>query len=306
MFRTDYGEYDPNSWEDLCQRIFKNAYKDEIYQKMPDANGDLGIEGFTLKTGKLFQCYCPEDNIKGQELYSALRGKITKDIKKLERNAKELRSILGDVKIREWYLVTPRSADKNIYKHCRKKEKEIAQKNLDILDTSFQIIIHEIEDYITYLNFSEDGIRFDADVDSQEKEVWENGQNEYVNNAKKKYTVVFQDDYSDITKLEKSVLKAVDISITRYLRGKKQLDFLRVYHPKDYEKFERMVSRLEEDVIFESLGAITDKKSFIKELIETVEKKAKTYLKGYDIIMIGDLANQVVARWILECSLNFV
>lgn len=306
MFKTNYGDFNPDIWEETCQIAFKSAYKSENYQKMPDANGDLGIEGFTLNSGKAFQCYCPEDDIRGQDLYKALRGKITKDISKLETNCSELKKILGDTKICEWYLVTPKNADKNIFSHCRKKEKELLSKNLEIIDNDFKIIIHEVEDYVQYFKFTNNGIRFDPSVDIVEKKEMTTTKNKYVENAKRKYNKVYNDDFSDLTELEKSVLLATDMSIDRYLKGKKTLDFLRVNHPRDYERFKRIVSQLEEEVTFDSLGAIEDKKLFIKEQINTVEQKLLNQLSGFDTIMLRDLANQVVSRWLLECSLNFI
>ncbi len=305
MFQTNYGVYTPDTWEETCQLVFKTAYKEEDYQKMPDANGDLGIEGFTLKTGKAFQCYCPEDNIRGKELYIALRGKITKDIGKLEKNCIELKKILGDVKINKWYLVTPKSADKKIFTHCRKKENEILGKGLDILSNDFKILIHEVEDYVTYLKFTDEGIRYDVSVEPQEKTEWISAQNKYVENANRKYTKVYKEDYDDLSDLKKSVLQAVDISIIRYLKGKKQLDFLRINHPKDFERLKKVCSQLEEDVVIDSLSKISNKKSFIKDLTKDVELKINNELKGFDSIMIKDLANQVVSSWVLECSLNF-
>lgn len=306
MFNTNYGAFNPESWENTCQLAFKSAYKSENYQKMPDANGDLGIEGFTLNTGKTFQCYCPETDIKGQDLYQALRGKITKDIAKLDKNCTEIKKVLGDTKIKEWYLVTPKNADKNIFAHCRKKEKELVKKNLDIIDKNFKIIIHEVEDYVQYIKFTKDGIRFDAAVNDKEKKELITTKNTYVENAKRKYTKVYDDDFSDLTSLEKSVLAATDMSIDRYLKGKTTLDFLRVNHPRDFERFKRIISQLEEEVTFDSLGAIENKKLFIKEQIDTVEQKLLEQLNGFDRTMLRALANQVVSRWLLECSLNFI
>ncbi|WP_051908128.1 hypothetical protein [Flavimarina sp. Hel_I_48] len=306
MFKTNYGEFNPDTWEETCQLAFKISYKKENYQKMPDANGDLGIEGFTLNSGKAFQCYCPENDISGQELYKALRGKITNDIKKLDKNCSELKKVLGDTKIKEWYLVTPKNADKNIFSHCRTKEKEVLNKNLEIVDNDFKIIIHDAEDYVQYFKFTNDGIRFDPSIDTKEKKELISSKNKYVDNAKRKYTKVYQKDFSDITELEKSVLTATNISIDRYLKGKKTLDFLRVKHPRDYERFKRIIAQLEEEVTFDSLGSIPDKKLFIKEQINNVEQKLLIQLNGFDTIMLRDLANQVVSRWLLECSLNFI
>lgn len=306
MFTTNYGDFNPDSWEETCQIAFKRKYTSENYQKMPDANGDLGIEGFTLKTGKAFQCYCPENNITGQELYKALRGKITKDIGKLEKNSDELKKLLGDRKISEWYLVTPKNADKNIFAHCRKKEKEILAKNLDIIDDNFEIIIHEVEDYVQHFKFTEDGILFNPTVDNKEISQIITSDNKYINNAKRKYKKVYDDDFTDKIELETSILAHTEISVDRYLKGKKNLDFLRINHPKDYERFKRIIAQLEEEVMVESLGKIVDKKQFIREQTNSVEAKLSNGLKGFDTVMLRDLANQVVSRWVLECSLNFI
>jgi len=96
------------------------------------------------------------------------------------------------------------------------------------------------------------------------------------------------------------------MSIDRYLKGKTTLDFLRVNHPRDFERFKRIISQLEEEVTFDSLGAIENKKLFIKEQIDTVEQKLLEQLNGFDRTMLRALANQVVSRWLLECSLNFI
>ena len=57
------------------------------------SNGDLGIEGFT-RTGKVFQCYCPEAPYEADELYEKQRDKINKDLNKLIKYKDELRKYL--------------------------------------------------------------------------------------------------------------------------------------------------------------------------------------------------------------------
>jgi hypothetical protein len=47
MYKTAYGTFDGNSWEDFCQQCFKLKYENDGYQEMPAWQGDLGIEGFT-------------------------------------------------------------------------------------------------------------------------------------------------------------------------------------------------------------------------------------------------------------------
>ena len=69
MFKTKYGPFNGDSWEDLCQQIFKNKFESEGYQEMKASPGDFGVEGFTKKTGVAFQCYCPDSLYTQDELY---------------------------------------------------------------------------------------------------------------------------------------------------------------------------------------------------------------------------------------------
>jgi hypothetical protein len=73
---------------------------------MPPSPGDYGIEGWTAD-GHAFQCYCPEKDYTQDELYEALRRKITADIPKLQRNAKQIAARIGATRIRSWLFVTP-------------------------------------------------------------------------------------------------------------------------------------------------------------------------------------------------------
>ena len=72
MYNTKFGPYDGNSWEDLMQLCFRLKYESEYYQSIPASSGDCGIEGFT-KTGKVFQCYCPDNNMSSADLYEKQR-----------------------------------------------------------------------------------------------------------------------------------------------------------------------------------------------------------------------------------------
>jgi len=106
MIKTEYGKFDGDKWEKLCQICFHLNYKNEGYQEVKATPGDFGIEGFT-KQGKVFQCYCPDEQYSTNELYIKHRDKITKDLKKLQRYEKQLKKYLGNVKIKIWYFVTP-------------------------------------------------------------------------------------------------------------------------------------------------------------------------------------------------------
>jgi len=92
MFKTAYGVFNGNSWEDFCQQCFKIKYEKDGYQEMPATfKGDLGIEGYT-RNGILFQCYCPDMEYDPAKLYEAQRDKVTKDLGKILINEKELKT----------------------------------------------------------------------------------------------------------------------------------------------------------------------------------------------------------------------
>lgn len=115
MFSTKNGRsFNGDSWENFCQLCFKTKYVSEGYQAMPaDVRGDLGIEGFT-RTGKVFQCYCPDTNTSHIKLYEDQRDKITTDLNKLSKNKNVLPNYLGETIIKEWIFVTPEYSNKDL------------------------------------------------------------------------------------------------------------------------------------------------------------------------------------------------
>lgn len=147
MFQTSYGPFDGNSWERLCQLVFKRKFTVDGYTQIPATPGDYGLEGFTKSTGCGFQCYCPDKSYPAKELYEKQRDKITTDLKKLHTNEADLKKILGTTKLRRWYLVTPTLAHNDLVKHAQAKEAEVRGWNLSILDADFQVLVHDADHY---------------------------------------------------------------------------------------------------------------------------------------------------------------
>ncbi|MCL6605924.1 MAG: hypothetical protein K6T94_23920 [Paenibacillus sp.] len=115
MYKIDIGEFDGNSWEEIIQRCLKDKYENDLYQRMPaNVSGDSGIEGLTINSGKVFQCYCPESQYETKELTTKQTSKITTDLKKLVTYEKQLKKVLGAQKIMEWHLITPEFKDRRL------------------------------------------------------------------------------------------------------------------------------------------------------------------------------------------------
>ena len=149
MYQTTYGAFDGNSWERLCQLVFKRKFIDDGYTHIPATPGDYGLEGFTKTTGWAYQCYCPEKVYPPKELYEKQRDKITTDLKKLQTNKVDLEKVLGATKLRRWHLVTPNIAHNDLIKHAQTKEAEVRGWNLSILAPDFQVLVHDADHYAT-------------------------------------------------------------------------------------------------------------------------------------------------------------
>jgi len=130
MLQTKIGPFNGKTWEDLCQLVFKRKYDHLGYQQIVASLGDFGLEGFTLRSGLGFQCYCPEKHYEATELYNKQRDKITTDVGKLRIYATQIAACIGDVKIRDWHFVTPEVDRNALLAHARTKEDEVRAWNL--------------------------------------------------------------------------------------------------------------------------------------------------------------------------------
>jgi hypothetical protein len=152
MFTTSFGEFNGKSWEALCQQVFKMKYGSDGYQQIPASPGDFGLEGFTLKTGFGFQCYCPEKHYTRQELYDAQRDKITKDLGKLRTYQADLAKLLGSTKLGHWVFVTPEVDKHSLLAHARTKEVEVQGWSIPFLLPDFRILLHDGDHYLLEIN----------------------------------------------------------------------------------------------------------------------------------------------------------
>ena len=152
MIQTKYGSFDGDSWEELCQLVFKLKYTDKQYQEMVASPGDFGIEGFTKMDGVAFQCYCPDNHYTQKELYEKQRDKITEDLEKLRTYEKEIKRRLGVTTLKEWVFVTPQITDNKLLKHAQTKQDEVLKWGLQIIHHDFKVIIQDADFYVKEIN----------------------------------------------------------------------------------------------------------------------------------------------------------
>lgn len=152
MFKTSFGVFDGNSWEALCQQVFKNKYAKDGYQHIPPSPGDFGLEGFCSSTGLGFQCYCPNKQYTRKELYTLQRDKITADLNKLKTYQTQLQAILGKMQLSVWRFVTPEIDQNALIFHAREKEKEVQSWKLPFVSANFAIELQDADYYLVEIN----------------------------------------------------------------------------------------------------------------------------------------------------------
>lgn len=308
MYKTVYGTFTGNNWEEFCQQCFKKKYEHEGYQEMPATfKGDLGIEGFTTRTGKVFQCYCPDEEYIPTKLYEAQRDKITTDLKKLQTYQVELKPYLSGTKIKEWIFVTPGYSNKELVRHCRDKAAEYRSLNLDHLDAEFDVFVHDIEFFSseipTVLNFRNEKIGIETpNRPNNEIMDWQNKEISLVSNANKKHKARVPATKDNV---DQKVNNLTHKSITDFLNGEAMIRVWAEKYQEQYEKFIKVIDLFEKSV--EARCAVHDGNN--NELYKSIETDLRTKLKEsfsfLDDLMIDRLTNKVMADWILRCPINF-
>lgn len=309
MYRIDIGEFGGNSWENLIQRCLKDKYEDELYQRMPaNVNGDSGVEGFTLLTGKVFQSYCPERQYDASELYKNQRKKITTDLNKLVKFQKDLQNVLGNQLITEWHFVTPEVTNKDLNAHCRTKEKEYREMGLEHLHPEFKVVIREYTDYIIEITRHTNlmKLKMDISVDLPFEIDWSKCDSAHIENLTRKITNLFDTYDLQQEKKESAVKKVIENFVFFYQRGLRVLNKLEDKFPEQYGKFKRVKSAQGENVEMICLVSTLSKKELFEKIQSDLLQRLISELGDYfEVAGLEQLSKKIIAEWLMLCPLNF-
>lgn len=307
MYKTIYGNFNGNSWEDLCQSCFKLKYEHEGYQEMPAWQGDLGIEGFT-RTGILFQCYCPDVEYNPDKLYEEQRDKITHDLKKLELYQKELQTYLKNITVYKWIFVTPEYKNKDLVRHCQNKAKELRDLKLPFLADDFDVLIHDIEFYSEQIPIVLGFQKKKIDIDPKEKKTveeiadWKTKQISLVDNAVKKHG---QRVPKTATKYDDKVNMLTEKSVSDFLNGDAMIRKWAEKYQDQYEKFQKVIGQFEKSIEEKCAVSAGNSNKLYDEIKAELRIKIKSSFDFLDDAMIDRLTDRVIADWILRCPISF-
>lgn len=305
MIQTDYGSFDGTSWEHLCQLAFKLKYG-TAYQHMPASPGDFGIEGWTTD-GLGFQCYCPEKHYTQNELYEAIRDKITEDVGKLKLYETEIAERIGSTKIEKWLLVTPIVEHNKLHKHARKKEKDAREWGVSILTHDFSIYIQDAGFYATEFEQCKrnEGASLQLGRALYPAEVLTQAPEAYDQLIDRKNRVRLQSKLGSPA-FEQALLKLNHITEDKFLRCDHHLATIERASPQAYYQIIRIIGHYAdelEELKYTWAGEPNELVDEVKkQLCQRIESELAGRVTFSDANKIADL---VVSRWLAVCQLDF-
>jgi hypothetical protein len=101
---TTFMQLEGIAWQRWANELLVEHYGPTTYIKIPDTQGDGGIEGFTCPCGIAYQAYGAEKEKSGKSLYEAQRDKMTRDINKFIDNAPLLTKLFERTKVSGIFL----------------------------------------------------------------------------------------------------------------------------------------------------------------------------------------------------------
>jgi hypothetical protein len=141
--------WDHDDWERWGLALVRERYGVHAVIDVPDAaGGDHGLEAYTT-SGVAFQCYSAENEPLAPTKRGALqKKKIGTDIKKFIEGGDSLQSLLGDVVINTWVLLTPYHEDSSVIQYCNMKADEVVRSGVAYASNPFRVAVHHLGTYL--------------------------------------------------------------------------------------------------------------------------------------------------------------
>lgn len=306
MFKTKYGPFNGNTWEDLCQQIFKRKYAADGYQEMKASPGDYGIEGFTKATGIAFQCYCPDNLYTQGDLYEKQRDKITKDLKKLKKYEQQLKSRLGKTKIKEWVFVTPEANHNKLLEHAQTKQTEVIGWGLSIISDGLIVLIKDADFFATEINHFQvingEKLIFDDQIQILPSYDKNDDLSEYEKNINRKNKKrCNHEDGKNSNKLK----KLNDITTKNWLDGEGLIKKIESTAPQVYHHLVRVINQYEDEVSEISVTWTGTAEELTERVKDSLFQRLRDEIPDMSTTDHRLISSHMVAKWLAFCPLDF-
>ncbi len=303
---------DGNAWEDICVQCYLSKYQDCNYTHIPAiSGGDAGIEGYTT-TGIVHQCYYPGRNYSDNELYEALRKKLSADISKLLKNGDRLAE-LGVPQIREWHFNIPEYRDSRILVHATKKQKEVLKKKQEnpakyaYIHDDFRIIIKTADHFkveISRIIRTSAKYNLNLAIDFSAPTKWEDCDSQKVHNIRRKIKAVMHIADDNNPRVNQVVRAYTDY----YIRGLENMTKLRTHFPEIYADLYNLEQSYKNQVSITTTmntDQTMNQSLFTSILSEFEQKLEKDFSGSFNQATIGEIKQDLVASWLADCSMEF-
>jgi hypothetical protein len=294
---------DGPEWEAYCVQLLWRRHKDDLQPIPAERKGDLGLEAFTRSGGVAFQCYFPIEPLPAKARYEKQRDKLTEDLGKLEKNASELASYLGQTKLTHYWLLVPLFDWPDLLAHCEKRAAILREAALVIINPNFHVGVQTDAAYKLERAELIDGL---APLDLGVPEITEE---EKVNWAEA------EDNISLVGDLERK-LRSIGLEndgqaslreemLSHYLASDDMLSRVRGEAPDVWHRLDNRIRARERLLATEKLltdaAPVARLKSTYQGLADDLQKEAPRLTRGdAEAIALG-----VAASWLLQCPLEF-
>lgn len=292
-----------DEWQNWGNQLLTEHYGPTNYVKIPDTEGDGGLEGFTRMEGHAFQLYGAEPGKTAKQLYEAQRDKMTEDIGKFIKNSVLLKRLLGETKISRWTLFVPRASLKDLLAHCNVKSQEVSAANLSYVAPAFYVTVCDEEHFASerdrLLAYKSDVINIETTCPDQSTiETWaatNDGLVQTLNEKLQKLQTVPTDA------ARKKFCHAV---LIWHLEGQNLLTLLSKHSPIVYERAWKAKGQYEKLLTSLQMSTVDSAEIFqrtLREFHSTLQEVVKSLSKLNALA----LAHEAVADWLLRCPLDF-
>lgn len=295
MVRRDWGG---EEWANFARRLVQLRHKPQNVQDVPDtAIGDAGIDFFTTD-GCCYQCYAPRQSSDTSKAASAMKGKATKDLKKLTKNKTIIEGLLGGLTISRWILLCPFLDDKLVIAHVRSKSESVRDANLDFIANDFCAMVHSLADFgseLRKLQLESIGIPIEEKEPSIEEA--ELSRQQLHVRMEGKLLRGFP-THSD----EQRAQRALHLVLAHITCGN-TLDHIRQQFPDLWESYRRTVRAEERRLQALGLGPGGANERFQREF-DRLREQLTPLLSPLDTSTVTTLATGTLANWLIECPLD--
>lgn len=141
-------EWNEKEWQQYVNELLAthHSLRKEKYQRIPDRNGDHGLEGMT-DTGVGYQAYADQNSKDDNDRIEKQKKKIYEDLRKLETYKAWWEEFFGDNKLHRWHLIVPQFPDKEVVKYAKTRARELKKKRLKFIADDFDAWVDTNQDY---------------------------------------------------------------------------------------------------------------------------------------------------------------